>query len=71
MQKLRFTIALWMFVYPLVTFLVWGMKHILPKGPLLLFTLILTLIIVPFISYIIVPFVGRITTKTQSNKENA
>lgn len=63
---------LWVFVYPLVSVLVWGIKKILPDSPLPVFTLVMTLILIPTISYLMVPLVQKIlglTAKTASKKK--
>ena len=57
------TFLIWLAIYPLVTFLFYLLGEFLLQFPLPVRTLILTLIAVPVMAYIILPFYHRVFDK--------
>ena len=53
------TIAVWTVVWPLVTVLLFALQALLPGLPMPARTLVLTALLVPAISLVIAPAVGR------------
>jgi len=53
----------WVAIYPIITLLLGLLGEYLVKIPLVLRTLVLTLILVPLLSYMIMPFLNRVFSK--------
>ncbi len=65
-NKLLHAFCIWLCVYPVVTFLLWGLDRLnlsLASG---LKSLLMTVILVPLIYFFIVPFVGYWLTRYRS-----
>lgn len=62
-EKHKRTFLIWLAIYPLVTLLFYLLGDLLGQLPLPLKTLILTLIAVPTMSYLILPFYNRVFAK--------
>jgi antibiotic biosynthesis monooxygenase (ABM) superfamily enzyme len=58
----------WLAIYPVITILFWLFGDLLIKIPLVIRTLILTLALVPLLSYIILPFYHKVFTKWLNGK---
>jgi len=58
----------WLAIYPVITILFWLFGDLLIKIPLVIRTLILTLALVPLLSYIILPFYYKVFNKWLSGK---
>ena len=54
------TVLTWLAIYPAITLLFWAFGDELLQIPLPLRTLVLTLILVPLLSYVLVPFLHRL-----------
>jgi antibiotic biosynthesis monooxygenase (ABM) superfamily enzyme len=57
------TFLTWLAIYPVITILFWLFGNLLMKIPLAIRTLILTLVLVPLLSYIILPFYHKVFDK--------
>lgn len=74
---LKFAFILWLFVYPLITVLVWLERALLGPIPFLLSTAITSAIFVPIMTFVVVPCVHQIYAKlnvprtAQKDEENA
>lgn len=53
----------WLAIYPIITLLLWLLGEYLVKIPLVFRTLLLTLILVPLLSYMIIPFLNNVFSK--------
>ena len=62
-MKHKRTFLIWLAIYPLVTLLFYLLGNILMPFPLPVRTLILTLIAVPVMAYVILPFYNKIFHK--------
>jgi antibiotic biosynthesis monooxygenase (ABM) superfamily enzyme len=58
----------WLAIYPVITILFWLFGDLLIKIPLVIRTLILTLGLVPLLSYIILPFYYKVFNKWLNEK---
>lgn len=56
MKKLKNALIIWIAIYPAITVIILLFGDILNELPILLRTLILTLILVPTMVYILIPF---------------
>ncbi len=63
----------WLAIYPLVTLMSWSFGEMLINLALPIRTLILSLVLVPIMSYVVMPFYGKIfynwVNKNRTNKE--
>jgi antibiotic biosynthesis monooxygenase (ABM) superfamily enzyme len=57
----------WFAIYPIITLLFWLFGDLLIKIPLVFRTLILTLGLVPLLSYVILPFYYKVFNKWLNN----
>jgi len=57
----------WLAIYPVITLLFWLFGDLLIKIPLVFRTLILTLGLVPLLSYVILPFYYKVFNKWLNN----
>lgn len=53
----------WLAIYPIITLLLWAFGEHLANLPLGIRTLILTLILVPLLSYVVMPFLNSFFSK--------
>ncbi|PHN02365.1 hypothetical protein CRP01_32490 [Flavilitoribacter nigricans DSM 23189 = NBRC 102662] len=60
MEKLKRTLIVWVSIYPPLTIILAVFKEHLNALPLALRTLVLTVILVPLMTYILIPFWTRI-----------
>ena len=58
---------IWLAIYPLITLLFFLLGDILPLFPIAVRTLILTVIAVPLVAYLILPFYHRVFDKWLNN----
>jgi len=70
MNKMKYVIRLWFCVWLLVSLLSLIIQHTIPSTPLLLKTLVVTLIMVPTMVYLIVPALSLSTMKHDSSDES-
>lgn len=61
MHKRAFLV--WLAIYPLITLLIWIMGEYIGLLPLVIRTLVLTIIAVPIVYYWILPFYNRVFHK--------
>ncbi len=54
--ELKRLLVVWLSIYPAITFIQWYFSEHLLRLPLVLRTLILTLVLVPLMLYILIPF---------------
>ncbi|MBX2925727.1 MAG: NAD-dependent epimerase/dehydratase family protein [Chitinophagaceae bacterium] len=57
------TFLTWLAIYPIITILLWLFGEYLLQIPLPLRTLVLTLVLVPLLSYVVLPFYNKIFSK--------
>ncbi len=63
MKKIKTAIIVWVAIYPTITLIQYLFGDILNKLPLVFRTLILTLVLVPSMVYLLIPFWTRLLTK--------
>lgn len=66
MKKIKNTLIVWVSIYPAITLILLLFGDLLNQLPILLRTLVLTLILVPLMVYILVPFWTRILSNVRS-----
>lgn len=77
-KKILFSIKVWLAIYPSITIILFLFEKTLSALPVFLRTFVLTLILVPWMVYIAIPFVDSvfnkfrkpIITETQSETTN-
>ncbi|WP_298545689.1 hypothetical protein [uncultured Aquimarina sp.] len=67
MKKVRQTIIVWIAIYPTITIIQYFFENLLNTFRLEIRTLILTVVLVPLMVYVLVPFWTKILTKTKKN----
>lgn len=66
MKKLKRTIIVWISIYPPLTLIMYGFSAQLSALPLAFRTLILTVILVPLMIYILIPFWTKVFNLIES-----
>ncbi len=66
MKKIKNTLIVWVSIYPAITLILLLFGDLLNQLPILLRTLVLTLILVPLMVYVLVPFWTRILSNVRS-----
>tara|TARA_R110002033_G_scaffold74430_3_gene125659 strand:+ start:261 stop:497 length:237 start_codon:yes stop_codon:yes gene_type:complete len=66
--ELKRVLIVWLSIYPAITIIQWYFSEHLLKVPLLLRTLILTLVLVPLMLYLLIPFWTKAINKLQNKK---
>ena len=70
MKKLKNTLIVWVAIYPTITAILVLFGNVLNEFPILLRTLILTVILVPTMVYVLIPFWTRVFNKLNVIKKN-
>ncbi|MEM6539894.1 MAG: hypothetical protein AAF634_01985 [Bacteroidota bacterium] len=68
MKKLKSTFIVWIAIYPAITALLFVFGDLLNHLPILLRTLVLTLILVPLMVYLLIPFWTKVFSKARLSK---
>ncbi len=68
MKKLKSTFIVWIAIYPAITVLLLVFGDHLNHLPVLLRTLVLTLILVPLMVYLLIPFWTKVFSKVNVEK---
>ncbi|WP_299217379.1 hypothetical protein [uncultured Aquimarina sp.] len=70
MKKLKSMLIIWIAIYPAITTIMLLFGDMLNELPTLLRTLILTLILVPSMVYILIPFWTKVFNKPATKRRN-
>ena len=65
MKKLKTTFIVWIAIYPAITLLLFLFGEYLNHLPVLLRTLVLTLVLVPLMVYFLIPFWTKVFSNTK------
>jgi antibiotic biosynthesis monooxygenase (ABM) superfamily enzyme len=76
MERLKRTLIVWVSIYPPLTIILVALREHLNTLPLALRTLVLTIVLVPLMTYILIPFWTRVfdqinSIKLRKSKANA
>tara|TARA_R110002074_G_scaffold182574_1_gene347496 strand:- start:803 stop:1015 length:213 start_codon:yes stop_codon:yes gene_type:complete len=69
MKKLKSTFVVWIAIYPAITVILLLFGDILNRVPVLLRTLILTVILVPLMVYLLIPFWTKLIQKVERKNQ--
>ena len=67
MKKMRTVLIIWISIFPPLTLILWAFRESLNSLPLILRTFILTLILVPLMVYLLVPFWTKVIAAIESS----